>query len=54
LDRLARFVGEQVEHGQDAHVFGSAGYVWEWASATMENWQSEFLQLLTFVVSQRT
>lgn len=45
-----RFAAQQVEHGQEAHVFGSAGYIWEWASATMENWQSEFLQLLTFVV----
>jgi hypothetical protein len=45
-----RFVAEQMEHGHEAQVFGSSGFVWEWASATMENWQSEFLQLLTFVV----
>jgi hypothetical protein len=45
-----RFAADQLEHGQAAHVFGASGYVWEWASATMENWQSEFLQLLTFVV----
>jgi hypothetical protein len=44
------FVAEQGEHGQDAEAFGPGGYVWAWAQATFENWQSEFLQLLTFVV----
>jgi len=44
------FASEQAAHGQAAQFMGSGGYVWEWASATMENWQSEFLQLLTFVV----
>ncbi len=44
------FVAEQLEHGQPAEVFGSDGYVWSWARATFENWQSEFLQLFTFVV----
>src|SRR5690349_2771593 len=41
---------EQQQHGQAAQVFGSDGYVWTWASATFENWQSEFLQLLTMAV----
>lgn len=44
------FQAQQVEHGQTPEMFGSSGYVWEWAAATFENWQSEFLQLLTFVV----
>lgn len=44
------FSSEQVEHGQTPEVFGESGYVWEWLQATMENWQSEFLQLFTFVV----
>lgn len=44
------FQSEQLEHGQTAQVFGPSGYVWDWAAATFENWQSEFLQLLTFVV----
>ena len=44
------FVAEQQEHGQVAEAFGPDGYVWAWAQATFENWQSEFLQLLTFVV----
>jgi hypothetical protein len=25
------------------------GYIWPWAQATFENWQSEFLQLFAFV-----
>ncbi len=44
------FVAEQASHGQSAHVFGAEGYVWGWGQATFENWQSEFLQLLTMVV----
>jgi hypothetical protein len=44
------FVAEQREHEQVAEAFGPDGYVWAWAQATFENWQSEFLQLLTFVV----
>jgi hypothetical protein len=43
------FVAEQQAHGQAAAVFGADGYVWSWGQATFENWQSEFLQLLTFV-----
>lgn len=45
-----KFVANQEEHQQIAQVFGQSGYVFEWLAATMENWQSEFLQLLTFVV----
>jgi hypothetical protein len=45
-----KFAAGQREHQQVAEVFGQSGYVWEWMAATMENWQSEFLQLLTFVV----
>ena len=44
------FVSEQQQHGQTAAVFGPDGYVWRWAESTFENWQSEFLQLFTFVV----
>jgi guanylate kinase len=43
------FVAEAAEHESEAQVFGPDGYVWSWLKATMENWQSEFLQLLTFV-----
>ena len=44
------FVAEQNEHQQTAQVFGEDDYVWTWARATLENWPSEFLQLLTMVV----
>ena len=43
------FVAEQEEHGATAEWFGPGGFVWSWLRTTMENWQSEFLQLLTFV-----
>jgi hypothetical protein len=45
-----KFAAEQASHGESAQWFGPSGYVWEWTAATMENWQSEFLQLFTFVV----
>ena len=44
-----QFVAEAAEHGAEPQVFGPDGYVWSWLQATMENWQSEFLQLLAFV-----
>ena len=44
------FASEQQQHNQAAQAFGPDGYIWPWLKATMENWQSEFLQLFTFVV----
>ena len=44
------FVAEQASHGQAAAAFGDDGYVWTWAQATFENWQSEFLQVFIFIV----
>jgi hypothetical protein len=44
------FEAEQASHQQSAEVFGDDGYIWAWSEATFENWQSEFLQLLTMVV----
>jgi hypothetical protein len=44
------FLAEQSEHGQVAQVFGDSGYVWNWARTTLENWQSEMLQLFAMVV----
>jgi len=44
------FVAEQGTHGQSAQAFGPDGYVWSWAQATFENWQSEFLQVFVFIV----
>jgi hypothetical protein len=44
------FVAEQQEHHEAAQWLGDSGYLWTWASATLENWQSEFLQLFSMVV----
>jgi hypothetical protein len=44
------FQSEQTAHGEAATVFSQSGYIWPFLQATLENWQSEFLQLLTFVV----
>jgi len=44
------FESEQRQHEQLAQVWSDDGYVWHWAQATLENWQSEFLQLFTMVV----
>jgi hypothetical protein len=44
------FVAEQAALGQPAQAFGDEGYVWSWAQATFENWQSEFLQVFIFIV----
>ena len=38
---------EQRDHGADATL---SGYVVEFGQSTLENWQSEFLQLFSFVV----
>jgi hypothetical protein len=43
------FESEQRAHQESAQVFGADGYIWTWAEATFENWQSEFLQLFAFV-----
>jgi hypothetical protein len=46
----AEFVSEQKQFGQTAEAFGPDGYVWSWAQATFENWQSEFLQVFVFIL----
>jgi hypothetical protein len=43
------FVSDQRTHQETAHWTGSDGYLWSWAQATFENWQSEFLQLFAMV-----
>jgi hypothetical protein len=45
-----QFSAEQTAHGEVAQAFGADGYVWSWAQATFENWQSEFLQVFVFIV----
>src|SRR5688572_24259525 len=37
-----RYASEQEDHGQTA---SASGFVTEFSAATLENWQSEFLQL---------
>ena len=44
------FAAEQAALGESATVFGESGYVWNWARTTLENWQSEMLQLFAMVV----
>jgi hypothetical protein len=43
------FAAEQAALGEPAMVFGEGGYVWNWARTTLENWQSEMLQLFAMV-----
>ena len=50
LTGWVEFAGQQQSHGETAELFGPSGYFWTWMSATFENWQSEFLQLLWQVV----
>jgi hypothetical protein len=42
-----RFAEEQRTHGESPDV---AGYLVDFGGSTLENWQSEFLQLFSFVV----
>jgi hypothetical protein len=44
------YAADAAEHGQVAQAFGDGGYIWSWAQATFENWQSEFLQVFVFIV----
>ena len=41
------FASEQQEHNQPLQV---GQFLWEFWQSTLENWQSEFLQLFSFVV----
>ena len=43
-------VSRQRQEGAPAEAFGPDGYVWSWAQATFENWQSEFLQVFVFIL----
>jgi hypothetical protein len=44
------YSSEQRAHGSEPVLFGDDGYGWVWAEWTLQNWQSEFLELATFVV----
>jgi hypothetical protein len=41
------YVSEQQAHGE---ALGIAGFITQFSQSTLENWQSEFLQLYSFVV----
>jgi hypothetical protein len=45
-----QYSAEQASHGEEATVFGDSGYVWYWSEWTLQNWQSEFLELGVIVV----
>jgi hypothetical protein len=45
-----QYSAEQRSHGEQPELFGDSGYAWVWAEWTFQNWQSEFLELATFVV----
>ena len=41
------YVADQAEHGEQAHL---SEFWFRFGQSTLENWQSEFLQLFSFVV----
>jgi len=45
-----QYRSEQEQHSQEATILGDDGYVWYWAEWTLQNWQSEFLELGVIVV----
>jgi hypothetical protein len=45
-----QYSSEQQSHGETPTVFGDSGYVWYWSEWTLQNWQSEFLELGVIVV----
>lgn len=47
LAQWQEYRSQQEEHGRPAEI---AGFVDNFAQATLENWQSEYLQVFAFVV----
>ena len=45
-----QYSADQRSHGDEPTVFGDSGYVWYWGEWTLQNWQSEFLELGVIVV----
>jgi hypothetical protein len=45
-----QYSADQRSHGEQPTVFGDGGYVWYWGEWTLQNWQSEFLELGVIVV----
>jgi len=46
-----QYAADQVSHGQDATLFGWDGYVIYFGEWTFQNWQSEFLEVVTLIVA---
>lgn len=45
---IASWIGQAFTQYQ--HINQPDSFVWEFLASTLENWQSEFLQLMTFVL----
>jgi hypothetical protein len=45
-----QYSSEQTSHDETPTILGDSGYVWYWAEWTLQNWQSEFLELGVIVV----
>jgi hypothetical protein len=45
-----QYSSDQRAHGSEPTLLGDDGYGWVWAEWTLQNWQSEFLELTAFVV----
>lgn len=45
-----QYASEQQSHGETPTIFGDSGYIWYWGEWTLQNWQSEFLELGVIVV----
>ena len=45
-----QYAADQRDHGEAPELFGDSGYIWYWGEWTLQNWQSEFLELSVIVV----
>jgi hypothetical protein len=45
-----QYAADQASHGETPTVLGDSGYIWYWSEWTLQNWQSEFLELGVIVV----
>jgi hypothetical protein len=45
-----QYSSDQRSHGEQPTILGDSGYVWSWGEWTLQNWQSEFLELGVIVV----
>jgi hypothetical protein len=45
-----QYSSDQQQHGQEPTILGDDGYAWYFGEWTLQNWQSEFLELGVIVV----